>query len=342
MNTLSSLKYSAVLLPVLALGMPIADAQTGNPGNQSAEQRTMASDKSKALSTTQRGYLDAMPARGFHSDNLVGKEVTNRRNNETVGEVSNLVLDEDGQVVAVILSIGGLLGMGERDVAIEWDQINRRIEGDEVKLSVDLTEESLDDAPKYKSERSTRSTAMIGSERDDTRSDKSADQRTNKPDTQFATQTATQTPTKATNQTATHAAAKPSNRTAAQPAAKSSNQTANTGEAAGGKSEYVKTLPTQGFHSDSMVGKEVKSRQSDESIGEISNLVLDNNGQVVAAIISVGGRMGIGEHDVAIAFDQIERRVEGEETTLWVNLTEQSLQDAPQYSSDPKTAVRNR
>lgn len=97
-------------------------------------------------------FVETMPASGYHSDNLVGHEVTNRSNDETVGEISNLVIDESGQVVAVILSVGGVLGIGEREVAIAFDRIERTEDGDEINLFVNLTEDELDDAPEYSNE----------------------------------------------------------------------------------------------------------------------------------------------------------------------------------------------
>lgn len=347
MNRISPLTYSA-FLSVLALGMPIAQAGSSDTQDssknttqyttQTADQRTMDSSKLKATGAGQRGFLDTTPARGYHSDNLVGKNVTNRRNDETVGEISDIVIDKDGQVVAVLLSVGGLLGMGEHDVAIEWDQIERRLEGDELVLSVDLTEEALDDAPAYIRNKSVRSTAMTGSDRDNQSSAYTADKR--------IAQSSTKPVTPATNKTVTTPTNKPVTTPTTKPAAQSSTRTAATPATkdmnTGRTTEYVASLPARGFHSDSLVGKKVKSRLTNESVGEISNLVLDNNGQVVAAIISIGGALGIGEHDVAISFDQIERRTEGNESTLWVNLTEKSLQDAPEYSSDPKSITSKR
>jgi predicted outer membrane protein/sporulation protein YlmC with PRC-barrel domain len=45
---------------------------------------------------------------------------------------------------------------------------------------------------------------------------------------------------------------------------------------------------------------------NDEKIGDISELILDNNGKIQAVIIGVGGFLGLGERDVAIPFDQIK------------------------------------
>lgn len=304
MNKLGSFKYSAVLLPVLALGMPMAHAgEIGYQGNSPSAAR---SAEAATRETVRQGYLNTRPDRGFHSDSLVGTDVTNRRDDEKIGKVSNLVLDEDGQLVAVIVGVGGMLGIGQRDVAIEWSQIERKMDGDDFTLSVDLTEGSLRDAPEYHGDRSQRPVAMTGSDRDTGRQAQSAQERTTTPATPPTSQRATQA-------------------------------TANRGSA-----EYVETLPAAGFHSAGLIGKSVKSHHDDKTIGEVSDLVLDTDGQVVAVVMSIGGIMGIGARDVAIAWDQVERRQVGDETTLWVNLTEQSLKDAPKYTSNPPASRRNR
>lgn len=163
MNTFNSLKYTAVLLPALAMGIPMASASDEKCDCPCDSERTTAvigsdrehqraeSAKSKANETVRNHnhYVETMPARGYHSDSLVGHDVMNRRDNESVGTVSNLLLDENGQVLALIVSTGGLMGMGQRDLAIAWDQVERKVDGDSITLSVDLTETSLKDAPRY-------------------------------------------------------------------------------------------------------------------------------------------------------------------------------------------------
>ncbi|MGO4706410.1 PRC-barrel domain-containing protein [Microvirga sp. 2MCAF38] len=44
---------------------------------------------------------------------------------------------------------------------------------------------------------------------------------------------------------------------------------------------------------------------NNEKIGDIRELFLDNSGKVAAIVVGVGGFLGMGEHDVAVPFDQI-------------------------------------
>lgn len=45
---------------------------------------------------------------------------------------------------------------------------------------------------------------------------------------------------------------------------------------------------------------------ANEKIGDINELLLDHSGKIVNVIIGVGGFLGVGEHNVAIAYDKIK------------------------------------
>lgn len=62
------------------------------------------------------------------ADQLLGSGLMNANvrgaDNENIGTVSDLVLDRDGQIVAVVVGVGGFLGIGQKNVAIAEDQLN--------------------------------------------------------------------------------------------------------------------------------------------------------------------------------------------------------------------------
>jgi sporulation protein YlmC with PRC-barrel domain len=45
---------------------------------------------------------------------------------------------------------------------------------------------------------------------------------------------------------------------------------------------------------------------ANEKIGDINELLLDRSGKIANVIIGVGGFLGVGEHNVAIAYDKIK------------------------------------
>ncbi|MFT4278236.1 MAG: PRC-barrel domain-containing protein [Rhodopseudomonas sp.] len=54
-----------------------------------------------------------------------------------------------------------------------------------------------------------------------------------------------------------------------------------------------------------MIGLNVYN-QGNEKLGDINEILLDNQGRVQAVVIGVGGFLGVGERDVAVAFDKLK------------------------------------
>jgi sporulation protein YlmC with PRC-barrel domain len=84
---------------------------------------------------------------------IIGTQVRNTAGEE-IGDVNEIILANDGQVRAVVIGVGGFLGMGERDVAIAFDslKITRDSDNDEV-ITVNATKESLKSAPQWERRR---------------------------------------------------------------------------------------------------------------------------------------------------------------------------------------------
>lgn len=145
MKKRTSLKLAAAMIPVLAFGMSsiMASEQEMNGNDRNAMEERDADERQDAP------HIDRMPAQGLHASDLMDKKVHSRDSDEEVGEINDLVIDEDGRIVAVVIGTGGVLGMGEKDVAIAWDRIDRTTEGDEIKLYIDMDEDTLKEAPEY-------------------------------------------------------------------------------------------------------------------------------------------------------------------------------------------------
>jgi hypothetical protein len=82
--------------------------------------------------------------------NMTGKNVENAAG-DTVGVVKDLVIDSERRVVGVVIGVGGFLGIGEKDVAIRFDDVRlERSEEGEVKVLANLSKDTLTAAPGYK------------------------------------------------------------------------------------------------------------------------------------------------------------------------------------------------
>lgn len=84
------------------------------------------------------------------SSKLKGLNVTNQKD-ETVGEISDLAI-KNHEVDALILSVGGFLGMGERYVAVSPSSVSVRYDSKNNKwlASMNTTKDALKSAPEFK------------------------------------------------------------------------------------------------------------------------------------------------------------------------------------------------
>jgi len=83
------------------------------------------------------------------ASNLIGESVYNSQD-EVIGGINDLVTDESGKVVAVLIGAGGFLGMGEKDVAIRFEDLRLvREEDNGIKVIADLNQDTLASAPDY-------------------------------------------------------------------------------------------------------------------------------------------------------------------------------------------------
>ena len=79
--------------------------------------------------------------------------------------------------------------------------------------------------------------------------------------------------------------------------------------------------------------------QGDAKIGEIMDVLVDRDGKVHALIVGVGGFLGVGEKDVAIAFNAVQFKTK--DSNKWypvMNTTKDALKSAPGLKYD-RTAM---
>jgi sporulation protein YlmC with PRC-barrel domain len=79
------------------------------------------------------------------AEQLIGKTVVNA-NNETIGEIEDLVID-DQKVIQAVVSVGGFLGIGDKDVAVPTEQL--QLSEDKAMLNSTLTKEDLEKMPAF-------------------------------------------------------------------------------------------------------------------------------------------------------------------------------------------------
>jgi sporulation protein YlmC with PRC-barrel domain len=58
----------------------------------------------------------------WRASKMVGLNIYND-DNEKIGDIAELIVDRSGKLEAIVVGAGGFLGIGERDVAVPYDQI---------------------------------------------------------------------------------------------------------------------------------------------------------------------------------------------------------------------------
>ena len=86
----------------------------------------------------------------LRASKLIGTTVKNSAN-ELIGSINEVVLSNDGKVAAVVIGVGGFLGMGEREVAVNYDSLRiSRDSNDKTVVALDATKDSLKAAPEWR------------------------------------------------------------------------------------------------------------------------------------------------------------------------------------------------
>src|SRR5262245_23564163 len=68
---------------------------------------------------------------GADARKLLGRNVNNA-SSETIGEIKSIHLDPNGKVDGIIVAVGGFLGVGEREVLLNWRDLQIDANGEVV------------------------------------------------------------------------------------------------------------------------------------------------------------------------------------------------------------------
>jgi sporulation protein YlmC with PRC-barrel domain len=104
-------KYMTAGLAASALFATVAFAQT--PSAQ-----TPSTDNTPAAASTSNASYQG----NWRSSKVVGLSVYNN-NNESIGSINDLLMDKSGNIKAVVIGVGGFLGVGEHLVTVAFDQL---------------------------------------------------------------------------------------------------------------------------------------------------------------------------------------------------------------------------
>jgi hypothetical protein len=296
-----------------------------------------------ALAETQ--FLQTAEQTDFEASNLIGARLyTSEKDYDggaidqasddwnDVGEINDLLLSKDGQVRAVLVDIGGFLGIGEKTVAVDMSNLKMVQDNDDPDdyfIVLTATKDVLDSAPMFEE---GDQAAMSD--------DKKADDQANMDaDTDANAQAAATTDANADDANADVDADAQANADANTDANTDANAQADNNMADGNaamaptiKREGYTTVAHKDLSADMVEGARVYDVNEDD-IGEVSKLLMTKDGKINAAVVDVGGFLGMGEKPVELKFDRLTiiRNDNGDDVRVYVDTTEDALKEMPDY-----------
>ena len=122
--------------------------------DQSSEAKPILPDQSaksldKPLEQSAQ-FLNEQKADDILASTIIGKSAVNSQD-EAIGDVNDLVTDRSGKILAALIGVGGFLGIGEKDVAVRFEDLKLTRDGNNnAKVVLNVSKETLASAPDYK------------------------------------------------------------------------------------------------------------------------------------------------------------------------------------------------
>ena len=126
---------------LLATGSAFAADTAAQPDKMATPAEQMAPARATDMMATLPG--GALPISDYYN-----QAVYDNRDNK-VGDVNDLLLDNGGKINAVIIGVGGFLGVGEKNVAVPFSSLKVAEKNGSRYLVLETTKEALQSAPGY-------------------------------------------------------------------------------------------------------------------------------------------------------------------------------------------------
>ena len=273
-------------------------------------------------------------AEGHLASNIIGQTVYSSAGDdaENIGKVSDIVLTPEGNAEAVVIGVGGFLGLGKKDVAIEYGLAQWTERDGNRYLVVETNREALEALPEFDTAafRPQPADAQVGNTTPATADQLGVAAAPAPGDAPPPADTAgalAATPPAATD------GAAPADDLAQAPAdqpAPGVTGTDDTETSAIDRSGMTE-VPAAEMRAEDLIGTTVYGA-GDENVGSIADVILSTDGQVDAVTVDVGGFLGIGAKEVAIDLDNLAFMRDGEgRLHLYTPLTKEQLEAQPEY-----------
>ncbi|WP_347138529.1 PRC-barrel domain-containing protein [Paracoccus sp. SSK6] len=130
--------------PMGADATPAADGTTMEAEAAADE----ADDAAAAAEVAASGKVEQQQAENELRIDWITDATVNAPDGTAIGDINDVIVDGDaGTVKAAVIGVGGFLGIGEKQIAVPWDQLT--INYDAQEITSELTKEQAEAAPEY-------------------------------------------------------------------------------------------------------------------------------------------------------------------------------------------------
>lgn len=223
---------------------------------------------------------------------------------EEIGTISDIVFSAEGEITAVVIGVGGFLGIGEKSVAVDFGSLEFTLAADNTERWVlPTTADALTNAPDFVwAEDEPVDGAATG-------------------DAMAPAPGAAVTPAPSGDAMAPVA-----------PAVTTDNNAMAPGAAM--PREGYATIERDALTADNLTGATVIG-PNDEDIAEVGDILFDQSGQIEAMLIDFGGFLGMGQKRVAVGLDNIDfASNENGDIVVYTDFTREQLEAAPEYNEE--------
>lgn len=131
----------------LALAVPVSAQMTNQSGETGAAGEAAYPKQASTAST----FVSRQKPSEWRGSKLIGASVYGP-DNESIGDIDDVIVGPEGQVHAVVIGFGGFLGIGEKNVAVPFQalRIQRKVNASSIeRITIASTKQQFDQAPKF-------------------------------------------------------------------------------------------------------------------------------------------------------------------------------------------------
>ena len=128
---------------------PAGDQTTAPATTPSGEGVGTVAAEPPATPPPSEAVIPAQRANEVRAESLIGATVFSPEG-EKVGKVKDILFDTSGKATGVVLSVGGIMGLGAKSVGLTWEEVD--VQPEPKLLQVKYTEDQLEAAPSFKTQ----------------------------------------------------------------------------------------------------------------------------------------------------------------------------------------------